>query len=160
LTAVVGTERQRDYDSGMGELGAKLRAAIEPALEADEDLLGVSVAVQQSMFKGRQIALAVTDRRLIAQPMNRKFEPDGEQISMPPERIAGAHAEGAGGGWPQIGAALMDEAAVKLTLKTTDGEKLKLTMMRGSGPLGELGGGEDQRQGIEALANWFREHAA
>ena len=142
----------------MGELGAKLRAAIEPSLEPTEQLRGVSVAVHQSLFKGRQVALAVTDRRLIAQPMNRKFEPDGEQISMPPERIADAHAEGAGAGWPQIGAALMDEAAVKLTLKTTDGEKLKLTMMRSTGPLAKLGGGEDQRQGVEALATWFREH--
>jgi hypothetical protein len=30
-------------------------------------------------------------------------------------------------------------------------------MMRGSGPLGGLGGGEDQRLGVEAMAAWFAE---
>jgi hypothetical protein len=117
------------------------------------------VTTQTSLFKGRMVALATTDRRLIAQGMTRKFEPDGEPISLPADRIAEASAEGAGGGWPEIGAAIMDQAAVTLRLKTTDGEKLKLTMMRGTGPLGGLGGGEDQRQGVEALGAWFAEHA-
>ncbi len=92
--------------------------------------------------------------------MTRKFEPDGEPTSLPPERIASADADGAGGGWVNLGAAIMDGAAVTLKLKTTDGEKLKLTMMRGTGPLGGLGGGEDQRSGIEALGAWFGEHAS
>jgi hypothetical protein len=116
------------------------------------------VTTQASLFNGRMVALAVTDRRLIAQGMTRKFEPDGEPISLPAERIAEAKAKGAGGGWPEIGAAIMDEAAVTLRLKTTDGEKLKLMMMRGTGPLGGLGGGEDQRRGVEALGAWFAEH--
>lgn len=143
----------------MGELGDKLRAAVEPALEAGEQLRGVCVATQQSMFKGRQVAIATTDRRLIVQPMTRKFEPDGEPISLPPERIADVSAEGAGGNWPQIGAAIMDGAAVTLKMKTTDGEKLKLMMMRGTGPLGGLGGGEEQREGVQALGEWFRERS-
>ncbi len=141
----------------MGELGDKLRAAIEPALEPGEELRGICVATQQSMFKGRMVAIATTDRRLLVQPMTRKFAPDGEPISITPERLADASAEGAGGGWAQIGAALMDKAAVTVKLRTTDGEKLKLMMMRGTGPLGGLGGGEDQRQGIEALGAWFAE---
>ncbi len=143
----------------MGELGDKLRGALEPELEAGETLLGVCVASQVGMFRGRQVAIGVTERRLIVQGMNRKFEPDGEPVSLPPERIADADAEGAGGGWPQIGAAIMDKAAVTLKLKTTDGEKLKLMMMRGTGPLGGLGGGEDHRAGFEALGAWFAEHA-
>jgi hypothetical protein len=121
-------------------------------------LRGVCVASQQQgLFKGRQVAIGVTDARLIVQGMTRKFDRDGEPISLPPERIADASAEGAGGGWPEIGAAIMDKAAAKLTLKTTDGEKVRLTMMRGTGPLRGLGGGEDQRQGFEALAAWFAE---
>jgi hypothetical protein len=147
------------YGWRMGDLGEKLRTAIEPTLEPGEELRGVSVATQQSMFKGRMVGIGVTDHRLILQGMDRKFEPNCEPVSLPPERIAEAQAEGAGAGWPQIGAALMDEAAATLKLKTTDGEKLKLTMMRGTGPLGELGGGEDQRQGVEALGAWFTEHA-
>ena len=74
---------------------------------------------------------------------------------MPPERIAAASADGAGGGWMTVSAAVMDGAAVTLKLKTTDGEKLKLMLMRGSGPLGGLGGGEGQREGVEALAQFL-----
>lgn len=143
----------------MGELGDKLRGAVEPALEPGEELRGVCVASQVSMFKGRQVAIGVTDRRLVVQGMTRKFGPDGDPISLPPERLADASAEGAGGGWADIGASIMDKAAVTLKLKTTDGEKLKLTMMRGTGPLGGLGGGEDQAQGVDALGQWFAAHA-
>src|SRR3954451_8568077 len=56
-------------EDAMGELGDKLRAAVEPALEAGEQLRGVCVATQQSMFKGRQVAIATTDRRLVVQGM-------------------------------------------------------------------------------------------
>ena len=105
------------------------------------------------------VGIGVIDRRLIVQGLSRKFDPNGDPISLPPERIAAASAEGAGGGWPEIGAAIMDKAAVTLRLKSTDGEKLKLMMMRGTGPLGGLGGGEDQRSGFEALGAWFAERA-
>lgn len=139
----------------MAGLGSKLCPLIEQLLEPGEEIRGVCVATQASMFKGRQVALGVTDRRLIVQGMNRKFEPAGEAISLPPERIAAAAADGAGGGWMTVSAAIMDGAAVTLKLKTTDGEKLKLMLMHGSGPLGGLGGGESQREGVEALAQFL-----
>jgi hypothetical protein len=110
------------------------------------------------MFKGRMVAIGVTDRRLIVQGANRKWEPDGDPIALPPERIADADAEGAGGGWFDVSAAIMDGAAVTLKLRTTDGERLKLMMMRGTGPLAGLGGGEEQRSGLEALGAWFADH--
>lgn len=139
----------------MADLDSKLRPVVEALLEPGEELRGVCVATQASLFKGRQVALGVTDRRLLVQGMTRKFEPDGEATSLPPDRIAKASAEGAGGGWMQVGAAIMDGAAVTLKLRTTDGEKLKLMLMRGTGALGGLGGGETQRQGVEALSAWF-----
>jgi hypothetical protein len=139
----------------MAGLGSELRSVIERLLEPEEEIRGVCVTTQASMFKGLQVALGVTDRRLIVQGMNRKFEPDGEAISLPPERIASAAVDGAGGGWMTVSAAVMDGAAVTLKLKTTDGEKLKLMLMHGSGPLGGLGGGESQRDGVEALAQFF-----
>jgi hypothetical protein len=49
----------------------------------------------------------------------------------------------------------MDKAAVQLDLRTTSGDKLKLMLMSGAGPLGGLGGGETQRQGVEALSAFF-----
>jgi hypothetical protein len=139
----------------MADLDAKLRAAVAPLLEPGEELRGVCVATQQSMFKGRQVAIGVSDRRLLVQGMNRKFAPDGEPVLLPPERIAAASVDGAGNGWLEVGSAILDQAAITLKLRTGDGEKLKLTLMHGSGPLGRLGGGETQRQGVEALGAWF-----
>jgi hypothetical protein len=141
----------------MADLDSKLRPPVEALLEPDEKLRGVCVATQASLFKGRQVAIGVTDQRLLVQAMTRKFEPDGEPISLPPDRIAKASAEGAGGGWMEVSAAIMDGVAVTLKLRTTDGEKLKLMLMRGTDPLAGLGGGETQRQGVEALGAWFAE---
>lgn len=97
---------------------------------------------------------------MIVQGLNRKFAPDGPPILIPPERLADASADGAGGGWLNVGSAIMDSAAVKLELRTTDGEKLKLTMMRGGGFLGGLGGGENQSSGLEAVSAWFAARAS
>ena len=141
------------------DLGSKLRPVAEALLMQGETLRGVCIATQVGMFKGRQVLLAATDGRLLVQAMNRKFEPVGDAISLPPERIADASAEGAGGGWMNVGLAIMDGAAVTLKVRTTDGEKLKLTMMRGTGMFGKLGGGDTQRHGVEAVAAWFSEHA-
>jgi hypothetical protein len=132
---------------------------VESVLAPDERSLGCCVATQQSLFKGRMVAIVVTEKRLVLQGLTRRFEPDGEPLSLPPERIAEAKAEGGGGGWPEIGAAIMDGVSVALKLRTSDGEKLKLTMMRGDGPLGGLGGGETQREGVRALGEWFADHA-
>lgn len=137
------------------DIGDWLRPLLEPRLESGEELRGVLVATQQSTFKGRMVAVGVTDRRLLLQPLSRKVEADGEPISLTADQIAEAKATGAGDEWFNVTAAVMDGAAVTLRLKTTDGEKLKLMMMRGEGMFGKLGGGETQRQGIEALAGWF-----
>ena len=49
----------------------------------------------------------------------------------------------------------LDATAVTLKLRLTGGDKLKLMMMRGTGMLGRLGGGETQQEGVQALAGWF-----
>jgi len=122
-------------------------------LEPGEELTGVCAASeQQGMFKGRGVVLAVTDQRLLVVGLDRRGRPDGEAISLTPEDIAEADADGAGGGWPQLTAAVMDGSAVKLKLKLRDGGKHRFMLMSGTGPLGGLGGGETQRQGLEALA--------
>lgn len=144
----------------MAELCSKLRPVIEGLLEPGEQMRGACVASQVGLLKGRQVALGITDRRLIVQGMNRRFEAAGEAISLPPERLAQVSADGAGGGWMSVSAAVMDGAADTLKLKTTDGEKLKLMLMRGTGALGGLGGGETQREGVEALAAWLAENGA
>ena len=58
--------------------------------------------------------------------------------------------------WWTETAALMDHAALRLKLRTADGARWKLLMMRGGeGRLARLGGGASQKAGIEALAAWF-----
>jgi hypothetical protein len=109
------------------------------------------------MFKGGAVVIGVTGRRLLIQPLSRRGEPDGPVQPIAPEQISSAKAGGAGGGWWSVPTGILDHAAVRLEIRTTEGEKLKLMMMRGEGKLlGGLGGGEPQRLGLEALAEWFR----
>ena len=139
----------------MADLESRLRPVAAALLAPGESLEGCCVATQTSMFRGRMVALVVTPERLVVQGLTRKFEPDGEPLSQMPERLADASIEGAGGGWVNLESAVMSRAAVTLKLRTAEGEKLKLMMMRGDGPLGGLGGGEVQRQGVAALGAWF-----
>lgn len=126
----------------MADLDSKYRPVFEPALEPDEQLRGVCAASQQkSVFKGGAVAIGVTDRRLLVQPLDRRGDPDGEALSLTPERIDVVKAGGAGGGWVSPGNLVLDATAVRLEIKTTDGEKLKLMLMRG---------------GAGPLADWFR----
>lgn len=137
---------------------SKYRPGLESQLESGEELRGICIASQQKgLFKGGAALIGTTGRRLLFQPLDRRGEPDGPPESIAPEQIASAKAGPAGGGWINVDTAILDHAAVRLEVRTTDGEKLKLMLMRGEGKiLGGLGGGETQRRGLEALAEWFR----
>jgi hypothetical protein len=141
----------------LADLDSKFRSHFDALLDRGEELRGVCVASQQKgLFKGGSAALGVTDRRLLVQSLDRRGDPDGEPLSLAPEQIAEAKAGPAGGEWFNVDAVILDHAAVRLQIRTTDGEKLKLMLMRGEGRvLGKLGGGEAQRQGLEALGEWF-----
>jgi hypothetical protein len=143
----------------MPDFSSIVRPRLESALDEGESLEGICAGAQQSTFKGRAVAIGVTDRRVLLVPLDRRGRPTDELISILPEEIASAKARGAGGGWADVVPAVMDSAAVTLQLKTTDGEKYKLNLMRGTGMLGKLGGGEDQREGMEALGAWFQRFA-
>jgi hypothetical protein len=145
----------------VSEFQDRVRPQVQALLEPGERLQGICAANRSSAFKGKLIGLAVTDRRLILMPLNRKIEADGDVASILPEGIASSEAEGVGGGWWTPTSGIMDRAAVTLKLRTTDGTKRKLMMMRGEGPgfLGKLAGDEGQREGIEALAAWFAARA-
>jgi hypothetical protein len=143
----------------MADLGSHVRSMIEDWLDDDERLEGVCMASQQSTFRGRSVALGVTERRLLVQHLDRRGNAHGHPVSLTPDRIAEVKAGGAGGGWASAGNVILDQTAARLDLKTADGQKLKLTMMHGGGGLlGKLGGGEAQEQGLAALAEWFRRH--
>ena len=142
----------------MADLDSKYRPVLTDQLEGGEELRGLCIASQQkSMFKGGSALIGTTDRRLLFQPLDRRGDPDGPIQSILPEQVASAKAGPAGGGWINVDTAILDHAAVRLQIQTTDGEKLKLMLMRGEGKLlGGLGGGETQRRGLDALAEWFR----
>jgi hypothetical protein len=140
------------------DLDSRYGSGLESQLDGGEELRGVCVASRQkSMFKGGAVAIGVTDRRLIVQALDRRGEPDGDAESIARDEVASAKAGGAGGGWWSVSTGILDHAAVRLEIKSTEGEKLKVMLMRGEGKLlGRLGGGEAQRQGLDALAEWFR----
>lgn len=141
----------------MADLDSTFRPHLESQLEDGEELRGICVASQQKGFiKGGAVALGITDRRLLVQELNRRGDPDGVPRPITPEEVSSAKAGPAGGGWINVNTAILDHAAVRIEIRTTDGEKLKLMLMRGQGRvLRGLGGGEAQRQGLEALAGWL-----
>jgi hypothetical protein len=142
----------------MPDFASTVRPALEEALEPGETLEGICAAAQQSAFRGRSLALGITDRRLLLAPLDRRGRPTAEVISIRPDEITSAKAGGAGGGWASVGPAILDAAAVTLELRT-ESEKHKLNLMRGGGVFGKLGGGDAQREGVEALAAWFQRFA-
>ena len=137
------------------DFDAIARPHIEALLEPGERIEGILAATIQKTFSGGLYALVVTDRRLILQRMKGR-RASGEPVSIRPEQLVEADVDGAGGGWWTAPAAILDAAAVQLTLRTADGTLRKLKMMRGDGPLVGLGGGEGQHEGILALAEWMR----
>jgi len=142
----------------VADLDSKYRPQLASQLGSGEELQGLRIASQQKgMFQGGAVVLGITDRRLLVQPLGRRGDPDGQLLSITPDQLESVKAGPAGGGWITVDAAILDHAAVRLEIRTTGGEKLKLMLMRGEGKvLGGLGGGESQRQGLEALAEWFR----
>jgi hypothetical protein len=103
------------------------------------------------------VAIGVSDQRLLILSLDRRGNPVGEPLSIAPDQIDGVKTGGAGGGWLSPGNVILDATATRLEMRTIDGEKVKLMLMRGEGKvLGGLGGGDPQRRGLEALAEWFR----
>ncbi len=101
--------------------------------------------------------IGVTAGRLVFQELDRRGNPEGPPRSILPADVVDAKAGDASGGWFTATSEIMDREAARLELKLSDGEKLKLMLMRGSdSTLGRLGGGESQRAGVAALAEWLR----
>jgi hypothetical protein len=125
-------------------------------LQEGETLQGIVAATHQKTFSGSLFAIGVTDRRLLLQPLDRHLRGKGEVRSISPEALQGADLDGAGGDWWTAPTAILDMTALAVTFRTTDGEALKLLMMKGTGMLGGLGGGESQRDGVLALAGWLQ----
>ena len=137
----------------------QVRPRVEQLLAPGESLEGVCAATQQSALRGGMVALAVTDRRLLVQPLDRHAQPKGDAVSIPPDELATFDAVGLGGEWYNAEPSMLENTALTVRVKTTRGQKLKLQMMRGGdGLLGRLGGGDAQQAGIASLATWIRQN--
>lgn len=139
----------------MSEFHDRVSSAIAGVLEPGESLEGVVAATQRKAFSGRMVAVAVTDRRLVVQPLTRRLVPDGDPLSITPDAVRKASAVVSGDEWWNTHIPLTD-AALTVRLKTDDG-KLTLDLMRGGdGLLGRLGGGDAQEAGVAAFAAWMQ----
>ena len=134
------------------EFAAVVGSQLDARLEPGEVLRGVVAATQQKTFSGSLYAIGVTDRRLLLQQLDRKAQAKGEPVSVTPETIEELDLDGARGDWWTAPAAILDATSLTLRLRLRDGEKVKLTMMRGGG---WLLGGESQGDGVAALGEWL-----
>jgi hypothetical protein len=140
----------------MPDFASVTRPRVEAALESGETLEGGLRRHPAEHVQGRLTGAGHHRSPPAPGTLDRRGRPTDELISICPEDITDAKAQGAGGGWASIGPAVLDSAAVTIQLKTASGDKHKLTLMRGTGVFGKLDGGEAQQEGIEALAGWFQ----
>jgi hypothetical protein len=136
----------------VADIGEKIGPVIDALLEPGETLEGMCVGSQSGFMSSKFVVIAATDRRLIVQETDRKQRPKGEAVSITPDRLAGS---GTGRFTGDGTAGIMNATSQKLTVKTTDGQKLKLMMAKGGGPLGGLMGGETQERGVQAINAWL-----
>ncbi len=136
---------------------------LQGQLEQDETLRGVVAATLQKTFSGGLFAIGVTDRRLLLQQLDRKLQAKEAAVSLPPEALesGGVEDESLLGTDDLIDtAAIVDAVSVTVLLRTTDGRKFKLMMMKGGdGMLGALAGGPSQTEGVRALVEWLNANA-
>jgi len=136
---------------------------LQGMLEGGESLQGIAAATLQKTFSGGLFAIGVTDRRLILQQLDRKIQPKEPAISVPPQALAAAQVdpESLLGSTDLFSTSdIVDALTITVQLKTTDGQKFKLMMMKGGdGMLGGLAGGPSQTQGVRALVAWLAANA-
>lgn len=142
----------------MADIRETIGPVVEAILQPGETLEGMCVGSQSGFMSSKFVVIAVTDRRLIVQETDRKQRPKGEPVSVAAEEVAGGGTGGFGAGDLQSG--IMNATSQKLTVKTKSGEKLKLMMAKGGGPLGGLMGGETQEQGVQALNAWVARNSS
>jgi hypothetical protein len=144
-----GAARESKSDRYRNELEGQIRGLLEPG----EQLSGIAAASQKTgVFSAAVVALAVTDRRLLIQPLDRRGRGfKGEADSLTREQIEKVKVGGPGGFGDSPSSAIVKHASIDLKLWTANGEKLKFSLMHGEGMFGFLGGGAPQQGGVQAL---------
>ena len=143
----------------MGDIGEKIAPVIEPLLEPGERLEGMCVGSQSGFLSGKFVVIAATDKRLIVQETDRKQRPKGPPVSIGTREVASSSVGGGGGWGGDLESSIMNKTSLALKVKTTTGEKLKLMVGRGGGPLGGLMGGPTQESGVRAVTEWLERNS-
>lgn len=153
LKPASGPGRKSKSDRYREELERQVKGMLEPG----EELAGIATASQRKgMLSSAVVALAVTDRRLIVQPLDRRGRGfKGEARAVTADRIEKVKAGGGGGIGDSPSAMIMDGSTLDLRVWTTEGEKLRFSLMHGEGLSGLIGGGAHQRNGVEALMSFL-----
>jgi hypothetical protein len=143
----------------VADIGEKLRPALEPLLEEGETLEGMCVGSRSGLMSSKFVVIGVTPTRLIVQETDRKQNPKGEATIVAAGDLAGSRESGFGAN--PVTSSIMEKTSIKLTVKTTSGEKVKLMIGRGGGDgmFGKLMGGPTQAEGVEALQGWLERNA-
>jgi hypothetical protein len=111
------------------------------------------VGSRSGFMSSKFVVVGVTPTRLLIQETDRKQNPKGEPTIVGSSDLAGSKTGGFGMG--DVTDSIMNATSIKVTVKTASGEKIKLMMAKGGGPLGKLMGGETQEQGVKALQAWL-----
>jgi hypothetical protein len=127
----------------MADLAQKLEPVARSLLSPGEELTGCCVATWQRTFSGRMVAIAITQGRIIVQPVDRRFSPAGDPVSLSPENLTRVSVQHGVGGSVTIPSIIMDAVSITVDLTSTEGTRLKL-LLTGSG-------GQIQHDGITAL---------
>jgi hypothetical protein len=131
------------------EADVRLAASVAPVVPPGDTLQGVALANRQSTFSAKLYAIAVTDRHLILQPLDRKLAPSGAAVVVRPDEleVGNVFQEGAGlGGLGQKG------QEIRFTAR---GEKYKL-MALGGNMIENALASDGQLTGLGAVAEFLR----
>ena len=129
-------------------------------LEAGEEIRGICVGSwQKSYFSTKVVAIGVTDRRVIIQLLDRRGRfRDDAPISVFADDLT-KRKVGAGAGFSDVGAGLLNNSTMTVKLATGSGEKYKLQLTNGQGLLGAFSG-PSQREGADALVEFAEGRSA
>ncbi len=139
------------FDDKKREADVRIRAAIEPFVQAGETLLGCLMATAKSSFSAKMYAIGVTDQRLIMAQVDRKIESKGDPVSVRAGDIVKSSVDGFGGGLSHF----LTEDLGEIRVDTKD-EKYKLLIMGGG--MDQMFVGEGQMHGKQAFLEFL--HAA
>lgn len=142
-------DRQRE---AYAQMGAFMQSLLVPG----EVMQGVIVANQQKTFSATLYLVATTDRRIIMQPVDRKWQPNGQPFSFGMNDITNTSVWG----WAHDAASKGEKIA---TFLTSSGDRIKFEAGGEKWKLMTLGGNmlenalatDDQENGLDAFLNFL-----